>query len=308
MLKTARSAFLTTLCVMAFTAPHMVHAQSRQDVKEITSNIEKIEKQLNALQKRVFRDGIGTGVDLSGADEGGSAQKLLADIEVRLGTLDRQVRDMTGAYEEMDHRQARLEEQLELLRKDMDLRFQDAGNAVGHGKPALNTPGVSANMNVGRSVEGADVTVLDAPQDMDDKLRQAQGGQIASAKPEDKYGAAFANVRKGDFDAAEASLKAFLADYPQHELAGNAQYWLGETYYARKDYPRAASAFLTGFQDYGKGSKGPDSLLKLALSLFGMGKKDDACSALEELPLVYPKASDALITRTKTERERIGCK
>ena len=63
-------------------------------------------------------------------------------------------------------------------------------------------------------------------------------------------------------------------------LAGNAQYWLGETYYVRKDYENAATAFALGYQKYPKSAKAADDLLKLGMSLGNLGKKPDACTRL----------------------------
>ena len=73
--------------------------------------------------------------------------------------------------------------------------------------------------------------------------------------------------------------EAFIQQFPNDQLAGNAQYWLGETYYVRKRYNDAATAFAFGYQKYPKSGKGADDLLKLGMSLGSLGQKQDACSA-----------------------------
>src|SRR5262249_54094221 len=85
------------------------------------------------------------------------------------------------------------------------------------------------------------------------------------------------------YTCAEAALRAFVAQHPNDPLAGNAQYWLGETYYVRKDYRQAAVAFAEGYQKYPTNSKAPDNLLKLGLALAQIGEKADACEALSQL-------------------------
>ena len=98
-----------------------------------------------------------------------------------------------------------------------------------------------------------------------------------------------------------------MSAHADHRLAGNAQYWLGETYYVRKDYPRAAEAFLAGFQKYSDGAKGADSLVKLGLTLSNMGQSNDACAAFYEIEVSYPNASEAINKRAASEKARLGC-
>ena len=109
------------------------------------------------------------------------------------------------------------------------------------------------------------------------------------------------------YEEAEEALQAFLKDYPEHELAGNAQYWLGETYYVRGQYEPAAVAFATGFKNYKNNTKAPDNLLKLGLSMQQLGKKKEACTAFKNLKTKFPKASDVLLSRAAKESDKLGC-
>ena len=90
-------------------------------------------------------------------------------------------------------------------------------------------------------------------------------------------------------------------------LAGNAEYWLGETYYARRDYQSAATAFAEGYKLYKTSPKGPDNLLKLGVSLSAMGRKPDACAIFARFNQDYPKATDLQKRRVDQERQRNGC-
>ena len=86
-------------------------------------------------------------------------------------------------------------------------------------------------------------------------------------------------LKQQNFSRAEKALMAFLEKHPQDDLASNAQYWLGETYYVRKNYQDAAFAFAEGYQRYPKSRKAPDNLLKLGMSLSRMNKREEACTA-----------------------------
>ena len=110
-----------------------------------------------------------------------------------------------------------------------------------------------------------------------------------------------------DYAAAERGFKTFLAAHPRHALAGNAQYWLGETYYARRDYQNALSAFAEGYKANKGSAKGPDNLLKLGVTLAQLGRKPDACAVFAKFAQDYPKASDLQRRRVEQERQKNAC-
>lgn len=125
--------------------------------------------------------------------------------------------------------------------------------------------------------------------------------------PKTAYDQSYRYVLRGQFDQAEVSLRQFMAQYPNDPLASNAQYWLGESLYARGKYRNAADAFLKGYSDYPDGAKAPDSLYKLGMSLKELGQADAACSTFSEIGRRYPRASQAVLERTRNELQKIGC-
>ena len=98
-------------------------------------------------------------------------------------------------------------------------------------------------------------------------LRPPSAGELPAGSASAQYNAAFGLLKQADYPAAEEALKTFIAQHPKDPLAGSAQYWLGETYYARGRYAEAASAFAEGYKNYPKGTKAADDLLKLGMSL-----------------------------------------
>src|SRR6185295_20399322 len=95
--------------------------------------------------------------------------------------------------------------------------------------------------------------------------------------------------------------------YPNDQLAGNAQYWIGETYFVRGQYKAAADAFLKGYKKYKTGEKAPDTLLKLGMSLRELGQKDAACSSFNELKAKYPTAPEQIVDDARAVRKQLGC-
>jgi TolA-binding protein len=82
---------------------------------------------------------------------------------------------------------------------------------------------------------------------------------------------------------------------------------MGETYYVRKDYSSAARVFLEAYQKDQKGTKAPDTLLKLGMSLTNLDKKKEACATFDKLGKDFPDASANIKRTLPRERTRAGC-
>ena len=122
----------------------------------------------------------------------------------------------------------------------------------------------------------------------------------AALTPESLYEKGFSLVREAKYENAEKVFREFLSNYPEHVLASNAQYWLAETYFTRGEFSQSAKLFAKGYQDFPKSPKSPDNLLKLALSLYKLDKKDDACLSLMQLKkefIISPKNTIGEICR-----------
>ena len=144
--------------------------------------------------------------------------------------------------------------------------------------------------------------------DLDTRLRAAETALAAAqasappAGPEAEYQAAFTLLKEGHYDEAAAAFRKFLAEHHDHELASNAQYWLGEVYYVKRDYPAALSAFesvLTGFQG---ARKSPDALLKAGYCHYELGHFDLARTALTRVTKDFPESSAAVEAADRLKR------
>ena len=110
-----------------------------------------------------------------------------------------------------------------------------------------------------------------APADM-----EPDGGahRRLAGDPQRRLRARLQRILTGDYDVAETGFRQFLAIYPDDARAPDAQYWLGESLFARGDYREAADEFLSGYKAYPQSGKAPDTLLKLGLSLAGLGERE----------------------------------
>jgi tol-pal system protein YbgF len=121
------------------------------------------------------------------------------------------------------------------------------------------------------------------------------------------YEQAYGYLLQRDYGAAEQAFETFLSRHAKDPLAGNAQYWLGESLYVRGQYRAAAGAFLKGYQNYAKSPKAPESLLKLAMSLQRLGQKDAACSSYSELTTKFPTLPAHVKSTAQSEQRKAGC-
>lgn len=108
-------------------------------------------------------------------------------------------------------------------------------------------------------------------------------------------------LRDGKHDAAEAGFQAFLDMYPRHDLSDNAQYWLGESLYDRKQYREALAAFLAVKQRFPRGNKVPDALLKAGFCRIALGEHAQARAALAHVIELFPESQPAAIAAERLE-------
>src|SRR5262249_57187186 len=97
-------------------------------------------------------------------------------------------------------------------------------------------------------------------------LHPPVNSRLPTGSASDQYNFALSFIKQADYPAAEDAFRAFVQQHPDHSLAGNAQYWLGETYYARHKYAEAASAFAEGYKRYLKGADAAETFFKVGMS------------------------------------------
>ena len=115
------------------------------------------------------------------------------------------------------------------------------------------------------------------------------------------YRAAVELVKAGSYADALAALRAFVQRYPRHDYADNAQYWIGEVFYAQKDYVRALAEFRRVVEVYPRGNKVPDALLKVGYCYQAIGQGEKARAVLEQVVNLYPKSEPAALAAKRLE-------
>jgi tol-pal system protein YbgF len=133
------------------------------------------------------------------------------------------------------------------------------------------------------------------------KTRDHQAPGERNADAANGYRAAVELVKTSRYDEAVAALRGFIAAYPRHDYADNAQYWIGEAFYARKDYARALTEFRAVIEVYPRGNKVPDALLKVGYCYQALGQGEKAQAVLEQVVNLYPKSEPAMLAAKRLE-------
>ncbi|MDA5194916.1 tol-pal system protein YbgF [Govanella unica] len=286
-----RGAFLAV--VVAGMVVCMACPASAQDVGK---RVDKLEKELTAVQRKVFGRGYVPPVD-EGEPEAPVANPL-ADMDVRVNSIESRLQQLTGQVEELRHKNDELAHRLESFMSDTEFRFNSLEGKGGTGGGTASAGGGMTETEGGGYGE---------PAASGGAATASTGGALPSGTPIEKYNYAYALLSKGKYPEAQSAFQSFLAQNPKDELAGSANYWLGQTYFVRGQYDQAAKVFLEGYQAYPKSAKAPDYLLKIGISLTKIKQTQDACAVFAELKTRFPN-SPAAKDRMPAEKKVAGCK
>ncbi|MBK5910516.1 tol-pal system protein YbgF [Rhodothalassium salexigens] len=306
---------LGLVAVAAISLATVTPSVGAQTFSSVDRRIVELEKQVEQLRLLVTRPGTsalrgGVATEAVGAaDAAPGGDNLMAQMTLRLQELESALADLRGQVEEVQFEVRRHRQRSQSFREDVEFRLsQLEGGSTGRAPGADDAAGDAARDGGPTGSPGGEA--LAPPPAGDASAGEAMGtddGPLPEGNAQTQYDYAYGLLRRGNYGAAERAFRAFVERHGSSDLAGNAQYWLGETHYARQQYPQAAQAFLKGFQDYQRGAKGPDSLLKLGLSLANLGNTDRACDTLNELDRAYPDAPARITRRAAQERARLGC-
>ena len=288
------------------------------DIGNIKQTLEAIQQDLDTLEKAVYSQDSSLNTSRTTV---GSGDDVLTKHLLKLSELEEQFRALTNGFEEINFKLDKLSNRITKVQADNQMRFQD-----------IESSGVSQQTNVSKKKKKK-LPGSDEPQDLGGvsdadvaSLEQVQKTQsvetvgtvitedakrteklLPEGTPEKQYEFAIGIIKVGDYETAEYALREFIDANPNHKLAGNAQYWYGETFRVRQLYQDAATAYLDGYQKYPKSAKAPVNLLKLGVMLAKIGEKEQGCSMILGIKKQYPEASQAVIQKAEYEKKKFNC-
>ncbi len=231
----------------------------QRDMDELKNRHVALEKDFNVLKTETKE-----GTDKTLAESQKEIQSLhkgIADLQATLEGAKVDMQVLAGKVDDATQSAKKPAEDLTLMKEDFDRRLTALETRV-------------ANLEKGSEAAGA-------------------AAKQAELTPEGLYQEALNTFKAGNTQKARELLTKFVEQYPHHQLASNAHYWLGETYYTEKTYDQAVLEFEKVIKNYPGKEKVPAAMLKQALAFKGLGDVKSARYVLNRLIDSYPRSEEA---------------
>ena len=225
--------------------------------------------------------------------------RLIADMQIQITTLQEEIRMLTGRLEEQDHKISQLLERQRELYRDIDRRLSGASGDVSSNEPAtVNTvPSLPEPAVTEPTVVATPVVTEPAKPSKPASSKDVEAEQKA-------YDAIFPLVRAKQYSEAAKAYLAFLQQYPDGRNAANARYWLAQVYYVQASYEEAETQFKLVLSEYGDSPKAPDAMLKLAEIEKRRGANAAAKTLFQQVIQRYPGSSSAQVAQQRLQELR----
>jgi TolA-binding protein len=265
------------------------------DPEEFLDRLDRVERNISDLQKGII-DNIDKNL----------TSGYISRNESRLDKLETENQKNFGVLEELDNKLSEIQKKIDLINTDISIRLGDIEKSI----EQINL--IDVKKVIGIDTPDQDNQTFEIINDLDsgDEQNKVKSNQMQKSlegiDPKVKYENAIKLLWSNKLDEALEEL-LILKEIKPEDLMPNIQYWLGEVFYAKKDFNQAAIEFGEGLKNYPESIKGPDNMLKLGLSFSNLSKINEACNVLIELELKYPDASKDVLQRSIKERKKMEC-
>ncbi len=310
---------LLVLVLFSFNS-YKTYGEEEQSALSVLEQLKILQQDIKTLEKAVYSQP-SVGMDSSGELSSNNADVLTKHL-LKLSDLEEQFKILTNSFEEINFKLDKLSNRITKVQTDNQIRFQDletSGVRVTASEPK-KLPGSGEAQDLGQALEidatDSNVAALEQTQETQSieststvvtETAERTEKLLPKTSPEEQYEFAVSFLKIGDYETAEYALREFVDTNSKHELAGNAQYWYGETFRVRQLYQDAATAYLDGYQKYPKSNKAPVNLLKLGVMLVQIGEKVQGCTMILGVKEQYPEANQSVIQKAEYEKKKFNC-
>lgn len=269
----------------------------QRERESLQRDMEKLQKDFKTLQKEMS--------DLK-VSVPGEAKKAQADLLLRLENLQTEVRTLGTGIEEYKELSKKPSKEMDRLKENIALRtkaLEDKEKILDDKDRNLEEriKGMEERL---KGLEGKIGQLATKQSEIENSLRAKETsveGKGVSTRTGDLYKDAYETYQKGDYEGARRKFEAFIKQYPNTELSDNAQFWIGETYYGKKDYEKAILEYEKAIAKYPEGDKIPSALLKQAIAFLELGDKTNGRNLLKRVIERYPQSEQADVAKRRLE-------
>ena len=285
-MKSAHLRFTVPAAILAgvMVAPALAQRQVTPEQR-----IERLERQVQQMQRRVFPQG--RPADTAGFyAEPAATQAAVSNLDNRIGTLERQLSNFLRQSEENAFRVRQLETELNRLREQearVRMLEQRLDSLAAAGPPV-------AGEEVG-SAPVQPTVVRPAPSNPDSALPPPATAEADAG--EEAYDVGYEHWRAGRYDQAITALRAMASSFPNHRRVSWANNLAGRAMLDKGEPRAAAEALLANYRSNPKGERAADSLFYLGQALLKLNQRSQACKAYAELEAVYGSSMRAELQR-----------
>ena len=239
-------------------------------VEQSTDSVNQMNQAVSAMQQKLNAQGEGTGGKLDSLS--GQVQSLndsLDELKTRIGKLDKQLQEIQSQFQ--------------------NIQSQPAGGAPPAGAGSTTPSGFAGDQSVPPGAAG--------PSGAAQGGNQAGGGQAPPLQ--ETYQGALRDYNAAHYDVAASEFGDVLHYYPNDDLAGNAQFYLGEIAYKQQKYHDAVKAYNTVLENFSGSPKAPAAQLHKGFSLLQLSQREPGIHELRSLIQRYPQTPEAVQARSK---------
>jgi tol-pal system protein YbgF len=254
-------------------------AAINQEFKTMDSQLTRLEQKVSNLE----------GVRRNQAVVGTQLDQIQADI----GRLGGKVEEVVAKTNRQEEKIGQMQQGQMTSVLDLQKSVEDLNRRMSRLATSLGLPELAGAALTGEGTPGEKKTPDAGP------APGAPSGEQKALGPQALYDRAMHLFQAGDFPAAREGFAKYLGLYPKTDLAKNAQFWLGECYFAEKKYDDAIVAYDKLVKEYPKSDKVSSALLKMGMAFLEKGDKDAGKIALKKVIRLYPQSNQAQIAQKK---------
>jgi tol-pal system protein YbgF len=273
------------ILLLSACAPQAELVKTRSDLSGLREDLKSNKARIQELQERLDRD-VQKRLDLLETNVKGTVdvQRVMADYGAKTDQLATDIQLLQGKLEENNFRIADLAQKLD----DKSFKITELSARLDELDAKVKTLAAGG--------QGLATAPTGTAADKDKKSAPK------AVEPSEAYRQAMNDYNSGSFDLALAGFQNYLTQFPDASQADKAQYWVGECYYAKKEFSKAIEAFAKVVKTYPKSDKVPGAKLKIGYSYLNENHAPKAKEWLNRVIKEYPGTREAELAKEKLHK------